>query len=52
MLAELKCSNFEDHAILYAAGEVSEERRAAVDAHARQCADCAAMLSRMRLQCA
>ena len=46
MLAELNCSNFEDHAILYAAGELSEEHRAAVDAHVRQCASCAAILSR------
>ena len=44
--AELNCSNFEDHAILCAAGEASQEQRAAVDAHARQCSGCAAILSR------
>ncbi len=45
MPARVNCSNFEDQAVLYAAGEVSEEDRAAVDAHARHCANCAAILS-------
>ena len=44
MLPVLNCSNFEDHAILYAAGELSHAGRAAVDAHARHCANCAAIL--------
>jgi hypothetical protein len=46
MFEELDCSNFEDRAILYAAAEISEEDRAALEAHARQCANCAAVLSR------
>src|SRR6202047_4227890 len=46
MLAELKCSNYEDHAILYAAGELTREDSAAVEAHAQKCANCAAILSR------
>jgi hypothetical protein len=45
MLPELHCSNFEDRAVLYAAGELSVEERAVVDAHVRQCAGCAAILS-------
>src|SRR5437588_433390 len=50
MIEELHCPNFEDRAILYAAGELADADRAAVDAHALQCADCAAVLSReMRL---
>ena len=46
MVEELQCSNFEDRAILYAAGELIEEHCAAVEAHAQQCANCAAVLSR------
>ena len=46
MVEELNCSNFEDRAILYAAGELIEESGAAVEAHAQQCANCAAVLSR------
>src|SRR5579883_212917 len=46
MLPELNCSNFEDYAVLYVTGEASEEYRAAVDAHVRQCTNCAAKLSR------
>jgi HEAT repeats len=46
MAEELHCSNFEDRAILYAAGELIEEHCAAVEAHAQQCANCAAVLSR------
>jgi hypothetical protein len=46
MVEELNCSHFEDRAILYAAAEISGEDRAAVEAHARQCANCAAVLSR------
>ena len=45
MPEELHCSNFEDRAILYAAGELNEEERTAVEMHVRQCAACAAMLS-------
>jgi hypothetical protein len=45
MLPELKCSNFEDRAVVYAAGELSVAERALVDAHVRQCASCAAILS-------
>ena len=43
---ELNCANFEDRAILYAAGELADEDRAAVDAHALECAICGAVLSR------
>src|SRR5438270_13211130 len=51
MIEELHCSNFEDRAILYAPGELADADRAAVDAHAPQCSDCAAVLSReMRLR--
>jgi hypothetical protein len=46
MLAELNCSNYEDRAILYAAGELTHEDSAAVEAHAQKCANCAAILSR------
>lgn len=46
MVEELNCSNFEDRAILYAAGELVEEDRARVDAHALQCPTCSAVLSR------
>jgi HEAT repeats/Putative zinc-finger len=46
MVEELHCSNFEDHAILYAAGELTEQDRAAVEAHVQKCANCAAVLSR------
>jgi len=45
MLPELNCSNFEDCAVLYAVGELSVAERALVDAHVRQCAGCAAILS-------
>src|ERR1700739_3841096 len=38
--------NYEDRAILYAAGELNQEDSAAVEAHARKCANCAATLSR------
>jgi hypothetical protein len=44
MMEALSCSNFEDRAILYAAGELAEEDRAAVEAHAQQCAECAEVL--------
>jgi hypothetical protein len=44
MPEELNCSNFEDRAILYAAGELAEADRAAVEVHARHCAGCAAVL--------
>ena len=40
----LSCSNFEDRAILYAAGELAEAGRAAVEAHAQHCAGCTAVL--------
>ena len=46
MIDDLNCSNFEDNAILFAAGELVAEERAAVEAHAQGCADCAAVLSR------
>ncbi len=42
----LTCRNFEDAALLYAAGELSEPERAAVEAHSRECAACAALLDR------
>jgi len=46
MLAELNCSNYEDRAILYAAGELTREDSVAVEAHAQKCVSCAAILSR------
>lgn len=46
MAEKLNCASFEDRAVLYAAGELAEEDRAAIDAHARLCANCAAVLSR------
>ena len=46
MVEELNCSNYEDRAILYAAGELTHEDSAAVEAHAQKCANCAAILSR------
>jgi hypothetical protein len=46
MLAELNCSNYEDRAILYAAGELNQEDSVAVEAHAQKCANCAAILLR------
>jgi HEAT repeats/Putative zinc-finger len=46
MVEELNCSNFEDRAMLYAAGELVRTDRAAIDAHALQCPACAAVLSR------
>ncbi len=46
MVEELNCSNYEDRAILYAAGELNQEDSAAVEAHAQKCANCAAILSR------
>src|SRR5260370_21260413 len=42
----LHFSKFDDRAILCAAGELIEDQRAAVEAHARRCATCAAVLSR------
>lgn len=38
------CAEFDDLAILYAAGELSEEARAAVESHVRDCDSCAAKL--------
>lgn len=46
MIEELNCSNFEDRAVLYAAGELLDEDRAAIDAHALRCPSCANVLSR------
>lgn len=46
MVEELHCSNFEDRAILFAAGELAGKERTAVEAHAQRCANCAAVLSR------
>jgi hypothetical protein len=46
MVEELHCSNFEDYAMLYAAGELIEKDCAALEAHAQQCASCAAVLLR------
>lgn len=45
-MAGLNCLNFEDGAILYAAGELSEAERVAIEEHARRCANCAVVLSR------
>jgi hypothetical protein len=46
MLHEVHCADFEEQAILYAAGELSAEDGAAVEAHAEQCANCAPLLAR------
>jgi HEAT repeats/Putative zinc-finger len=46
MAEELNCANFEDRAILYAAGELAGPDSDAVDAHAQQCSNCAVVLSR------
>ena len=46
MLPELQCADFRDRAILYAAAELGVEDRAAVEAHAEQCANCASVLAR------
>jgi HEAT repeat protein/putative zinc finger protein len=43
---ELHCANFEDRAILYAAGELSEKERTAMEMHVRECVACAAVLVR------
>jgi hypothetical protein len=40
----VQCAEFEELAMLYAAGELGDEERAAADAHARECAACAATL--------
>jgi hypothetical protein len=41
---EISCAGFEDLAVLYAFGELSEGERAAVEAHVQACAECSAML--------
>jgi hypothetical protein len=46
MLHELHCANFEDHAILYAAGELTADECTALEAHAKDCATCASVLAR------
>ena len=45
MAERLSCVDFESWAVLYAAGELSESERAAVEVHARECAACAAVLA-------
>lgn len=46
MFEEVHCANFEDRAILYAAGELSAEECSAVEAHAYGCPGCASALAR------
>ena len=46
MMERLDCVDFEDRAVLYAAGELGAGERAAVEVHARECAGCAAVLGR------
>jgi hypothetical protein len=41
----VQCTEFEELAMLYAAGELGDEERAAADAHAQECAACAAKLA-------
>ncbi len=41
---EGQCDEFEALAVLYAAGELDDAERAAVEAHARECAACAGVL--------
>lgn len=43
---KLVCSEFEDLAVLHAFGELDDAERAAVEAHARECAACAKVLQR------
>jgi len=46
MMAErVQCADFEERAILYCAGELSEEACASVEGHARECVACAAILA-------
>jgi hypothetical protein len=45
MPRRVQCAEFEELAMLYAAGELGDEDRAAADAHAQECAACAATLS-------
>ena len=40
----VRCAEFEELAMLYAAGELGDEDRAAVEAHAQGCAACAETL--------
>ena len=44
MPKEVSCSDFEELAVLYATGELSDEDRSAADAHAAGCATCLAVL--------
>jgi len=46
MPERLDCADFEGWAVLYAAGELGGAEFAAVEAHARECAACAALLDR------
>jgi len=51
MPERFNCGDFESWAVLYAAGELGETERAAVEAHARECATCAAVLRREVKMC-
>jgi len=44
MPEKIRCAEFEDWAVLYAAGELEGEVRADIEEHARLCAGCAATL--------
>ncbi len=44
MPKQISCAGFEELAVLYAAGELSDEDRAMVDAHANTCAECMVIL--------
>ncbi len=46
MLKQVQCGDFEELAVLYAAGEMEEPERCAVEAHARACTECSAILQR------
>src|SRR4051794_3861075 len=46
MLKRIQCENFEDLAVLYAAGEMEEPQRRSVEEHARACAECGSVLQR------
>ena len=46
MRPDLHCGTFEDYAVLYVADELSPEDAGALERHARECGNCAAILSR------
>jgi hypothetical protein len=51
MTKQVHCANFQALSVLYATGELEDSTRAAVEAHAHDCAACAAALDRERTLC-